>query len=134
MKSLLRSTVLFALALFLTQLGVGGVTIRGGLPTYLFAGFVLTLMSYTIRPVITLITLPINFATFGAFSMLTNALILYLLTIFVPEVNVKAFTFLGFAFAGFVVPKIMINQLPAFITVATLLSVVTSFTSWLMKH
>lgn len=134
MKWLLRSTVLFALSLFLVQTGTGGVSIRGGLPSYLFAGFVLTIMSYFVRPVITLITLPINFATFGAFSILTNAAILYVLTVLVPEVSIKAFTFPGAMFAGFIVPKIMVSELFAFMIVATLISTITTFSNWLMKH
>lgn len=50
------------------------------------------LMGLTIRPVLGLLTLPINILTLGLFSFVLNALLFWLLSAFVP----------GFAVDGFI--------------------------------
>ncbi len=50
------------------------------------------LMGLTVRPILGLLTLPINILTLGLFSFILNALLFWLLALFVP----------GFAVAGFI--------------------------------
>lgn len=133
MKSLLRNTVVHAFSLFLALQVLPGVKVAGGLFVYLFAGFVLSMMSLIIRPIINVVTLPLNFATFGAFSILTNAFILYLLTIFVPEVSITPFVYPGASVAGFVVPKIVFGSLTAFVAASLALFAIVSFVNWLHR-
>lgn len=133
MKGILRNTVLHAFTLFLLSEGLAGVKISGGVPTLLLAGFVLTLMNMTVKPILSLLTLPFNIATFGMFSFITNAFILYLLTVLIVQIKIVAFTFPGFTFAGFVVPEVYLNTFFAFVFVAFLFSVIMSVTNWFIK-
>lgn len=133
MKGILRNTVFNAFSLFAAVSLLPGIKVAGGLGVYLFAGFLLTLMSYTIRPVLSLISLPLNLATFGVFSIVTNALILYILTIFVPEITIGAFIFQGFSFAGFVIPKISLNHILSFLAVSAVISLMDSAVRWLTR-
>ena len=71
--------------------------------------------------------------TLGLFSFLTNAILLYLLTIFVPNISISAFTFNGFSFAGFIVPVMRFNTFYAYIISAGLLAIVINFFDWLIK-
>lgn len=57
----------------------------------LVASIVLALLNILVKPVLYLITLPINFLTFGLFSFVINAMILSLTSSFVP----------GFGFTSF---------------------------------
>lgn len=50
------------------------------------------LLSVTVRPILGLLTLPINLITFGLFSFILNALLFWFVAMFVP----------GFGVAGFV--------------------------------
>lgn len=133
-KSLLRNVGINAFSLFALSQFLEGVKISGGLATFVFGGFALALLTMVIRPILGLIALPFNLLTFGAFSFLINAAILYLLTIFVTQISISPFTFAGFSLYGFIIPKIYFNGLFAFIVSAFLLSVITSFIIWLTKN
>ncbi len=133
MKSLVRNTVFYAIALFLLQVSLGGVTVRGGIPTMLFGGFVLTLLFMFVKPVVSIITFPLNLITLGIFSWVVNVFILYLLTVFVPSIRIHAFVFQGVTLAGFVIPKTSLNLFFAFVLSALIVYVVTSVLSWLTR-
>lgn len=133
MKGIIRNTALHAFVFFLLSVGLSGVKISGGIPTLLLAGFVLTLMNMTVRPILTLLTLPFNLATFGMFSFVTNAFILYLLTVLVVQIQIVAFTFSGFSFVGFVIPQFYLNTFFAFVFVAFLFSLIMSIIEWFIK-
>ncbi|MCE9585239.1 phage holin family protein [Candidatus Nomurabacteria bacterium] len=47
--------------------------------TAIIIGAVLTLINYTVKPIIKIITLPINILTLGLFSLVINGLIFYFL-------------------------------------------------------
>lgn len=133
MKSVIRNTSINALALFVIPKVIDGVKITGGIETYLFGGFCLFLMSLILKPILNLITLPLNFLTFGSFSFITNIAILYLLTVFVSQISITSFAFQGFSFDGFIIPKIYFNTLFAFIVSAFVLSLIISLIQWLIK-
>lgn len=133
MKGILRNTFLHALALFLLSQSLAGVKISGGVPTLLIAGLVLSIMNFTIKPLLSLLTLPFNIATFGAFSFITNAIIVYLLTVLVTQISIVAFTFPGFSFSGFVIPQVYLNTFFAYVVVAFFLSLLMSVITWFIK-
>lgn len=133
MKTILRKTSFNALSLFAVSQLVLGLKVEGGIQTYLFAGLMLAILSFIVKPVLTILTLPLNIATLGAFSFITNALILYLLTIIVPQIVISSFVFQGVSFLGFVIPKISFNVFFAYIICAFLLSFTVSFINWLIK-
>ena len=133
MKSLLRNTFLNALSLFLLTQLISGINISGGFIAFVLAGFCLTILFWILKPVLNLISLPLNALTLGFFSVVTNAILFYLLTVFIPNVSIFAFTFPGFSFAGFIVPKIFINTFFAFIVIACLQSLLFTFFKWIFK-
>lgn len=133
MKSVLRGTALQAFSLYALSTLVSGVTIRGGVETYLFAGFILSIMSITIKPLLTIITLPFSLLTMGFFSFVVQGFILYLLTVFLQSVSVSAFTFPGGSFAGFVVPRTHLNIFFTYLASAFLFSLVYSLLKWLFE-
>lgn len=134
MKSIVRNIAFYALSLFaLTQL-LAGVKISGGLTIYVIGGAILSIMFLVVKPILSIVTLPLNVITLGTFSFLINAIILYLLTIVVPNISIKGFEFSGFSFAGFIVPKLFLNTFFAFIISSFLLSIFVSFLTWLTKR
>jgi putative membrane protein len=108
-----------------------GVRISGGLTTYIIGGVVLSLLFVIVKPILSLITLPLNIITLGLFSFLINAIILYLLTILVPAVSIVGFRFEGLSFLGFVVPQVSVNIFFAFIIASALMSLILGFLKWL---
>lgn len=134
MKSILRRIVFYAVSLFLASQIITGLTISGGVSTYIIGATVLSLLFLIVKPILSIITLPLNIITLGLFSFLINAIILYILTIFVPNVSISAFTFKGFSFAGFVVPSLYVNNFFTFVIASILLSFIVGFLKWLTKR
>lgn len=116
----------------LTQI-LPSVKISGGIPTHILGGAALSLMFLLLKPVLNIITLPLNLITLGSFSFLINVGILYLLTRFIPSILINAFKFGGLKFAGFVVPEFFVNTFFAFIAASLLLSIVFTLLTWLIK-
>lgn len=132
-KTLLRNTALYAVSLFILPYIVAGVQIDGGVHTLVIGGFALTLMFVLLKPVFNVLTFPFNFITLGLFSVVVNAVILYLLTVFVPNIKVAAFRFPGASVAGFSISSLEFNTLFAFLVAAAILSVLSSLIRWLIK-
>ncbi len=133
MKSFLRNTLSNAFAIFLISQILPGVKVYGGLPTYLFGGLVLTVLLVALRPILNLLAMPLNLLTLGFFSFLINVIIFYLLTVLVIGISISAFTFPGYTYAGFIIPKIYFNTLFAFIFTSFLQSVIVTFLGWITK-
>jgi putative membrane protein len=68
--------VITAVALYLTALIVPGVRVAGFAGAML-AALVLGILNVLLRPLVLLVTLPLNILTFGLFTFAVNALMLY---------------------------------------------------------
>jgi putative membrane protein len=133
MKSILRGIVFYSVALFLTAQILEGVRVSGGLGTYVVGGIILSVLFFLLKPILNIITLPLNIITLGLFSFVTNAIILYLLTVFVPNITITAFKFGGLSFFGFIVPQLQVNGFFAFIVTSISISLIVGFLKWLIK-
>jgi len=133
MKSLLRNAFINALSLFfLTQI-LSGVKVTGGLPTFILGGLILSLMFNFLKPLLSIVSLPLNLITMGSFSFLINIFIFYVATSLVGNISIKEFTYHGSSFAGFVIPRLTFNTFFAYAVAAFLQSVFVSFITWLRK-
>ncbi len=79
-----------AFALWLTTQVVGGVYVTG-LAALGIAAFVLGLFNAFVRPVLLLLTLPINLVTLGLFTFVVNGIVLKLTSLVVPGFVVHGF-------------------------------------------
>jgi putative membrane protein len=131
MRFLLRNITLYALSLFALEVLFSGVVIRGGIGTYLLAGVLLTILYYTLRPILQLLTFPLNMATLGLFSILINTFILYIISVLIPNISISPFVFHGFSFLGFIIPRITFNAFFAYVICAVVVSCITTAVSWL---
>ena len=71
-------------AVALTIKLVPGVTASGGWETILLVAIVWSVITIVIRPILSLLTLPITLLTFGLFSFVLNALLFYAVSYIVP--------------------------------------------------
>lgn len=133
MKSILRRIIIYSVALFLVAQILDGVRIEGNLTVYIIGGIILSILFTIVKPILSIIMLPLNIITLGLFSFLINAIILYFLTILVPNISVTSFTLNGFSYLGFVVPELEVNTFFAFLVASALLSVIVGFLKWLIK-
>jgi len=133
MKGVLRNIGIYAFSLFFLTQVLSGVKIGGSIITYIIGGAVLSIMFVIIKPIINLVTLPLNVVTLGMFSFLINAIILYLLTVLVSSISIRAFVFEGFSLAGFVIPSISLNTFFTFVVASLVLSIFVGALTWLIK-
>ncbi|MEK7544429.1 MAG: phage holin family protein [Patescibacteria group bacterium] len=109
MKRFLRTVVYYVFVLWLTSTLITSLSISGNVWGMLSAGFMLTLMMIVLKPLLSLIFLPINILTLGLLGWLVNVVVLYLWTIFVPNVAINPWVFPGIAVEGFVVPEATVS-------------------------
>jgi putative membrane protein len=132
-KKYLRIFVYNLLALWVVTQVLEGVAVIGGLKPFIAAGLALTLVNLLVRPLIKLLFLPINLLTLGAFRWLVNVVTLYLVTILVPQLEIKPFTFPGFSYQGFIFPTLELSPFWALVVATFFLSLTTSFLYWIRK-
>lgn len=97
-------------AVYLTINLVPGIVVSGGWETIALVAVVWSALSVAVKPVLTILTLPLTILTFGLFSFVLNAFLFWLVSVIVP----------GFAVAGF--------------WSALLGALVLSLLSWLINH
>lgn len=81
-KSLLH-LLITTLAIILVSHFVPGIRVAD-FTTALLVAFVLALINLLVRPVLLVLTLPINLLTLGLFTFILNGLLLWFVTYFVP--------------------------------------------------
>ena len=77
MQGLVIRWLVSAVALYLTSLIVDGVEIDGVIPL-LFAAVTIGILNAVVRPIILLLTLPLNIVTLGLFTLVVNAFMLWM--------------------------------------------------------
>lgn len=84
---LLLTWLLSAIALIAATYIVPGFYIAN-FTTALLAAVVIGLLNMVIRPLLLLLTLPLNILTLGLFTLVINAVILWLASLFIPGMRV----------------------------------------------
>lgn len=77
-----------ALSLLIVDLVVPGVNIAN-FPAALIAGLVIGLINGSFKPVLSTLSLPLNFLSFGAFSLIVNGFCFWLASVLVPGFSVS---------------------------------------------
>lgn len=90
MKILLHWLIL-TVGIMITAYFVPGIQVSGIIAA-LIAGAVLGLINFIIKPILRILTLPINILTLGLFSIVLNGLLFYLLSLIVSGVTISSFT------------------------------------------
>ncbi|HEV2340151.1 MAG TPA: phage holin family protein [Patescibacteria group bacterium] len=134
MKTLAKHIGVNLISLFLLTLLVPGFHILGGFTPLLIASLVLTVLFLLVKPILHVLSLPLNALTFGLFSFVINAILLWILARFVNQVVVTTFSFPRIAFAGIIIPRISIHNLfLSYIVVAAILSFFITVVKWLIR-
>lgn len=87
---MLLNWLVATLAIIITAYLVPGVALSGLWPA-LIAALVLGLVNAVLRPILIILTLPINIFTLGLFTLVINALLIMLTSSLVPGFHVNGF-------------------------------------------
>ncbi|HVZ11379.1 MAG TPA: phage holin family protein [Candidatus Paceibacterota bacterium] len=77
-----------AAALYAAYLLVPGFVVSGGIEQYLIAGLGLAILNMTVRPILKAISFPIIILTLGLFTIVINALMLWILDYFLASLSI----------------------------------------------
>ncbi len=90
MNGVMLRWLLLTIAIIITTYIVDGIQVAGFFSA-LFAAAVLGILNALFRPILIIITLPINIVTFGLFTFIINALLLKMVSGVVPGFYVHGF-------------------------------------------
>jgi putative membrane protein len=90
MRGLVIRWLVSAAALYLTSLIVRGIEIQGVVPL-LFAAVTIGVLNAVVRPFVLLLTLPLTIVTLGLFTLVVNAMMLWMAAKVVIGFNVHGF-------------------------------------------
>jgi putative membrane protein len=88
MTGFLLTTLVTALSLLIVDILFSSVSISN-FPTAIIAAIVLGLINGSIRPILSLLSLPINLLTLGLFSFVVNGICFWLVGVLVPGFSVN---------------------------------------------
>ncbi len=89
MRKLLYFIVIGFLGFYLATILIPGVSVEGDftntIKVLFFAGIVLGMVNFFIKPLLKILTLPLNIITFGLFALVINTAIIWFIDIIFPE-------------------------------------------------
>lgn len=118
MRNLIVRVIVNMIALWVAAWLVGGITLSTNLVEWLMVAIVFGLVNAFIKPIIRLLTLPINLATLGLFTIVINAFLLLFTSWLVPGLSFEAGVF------GNVVSALLAS---------IVISVVSMILNWFLK-
>ena len=116
MKLILR-IVINAVAIWLTSLLLSGFTFAGNVINLIIVAIIFGLINALVRPIVKLLTLPINIITLGLFTLVINALMLMLTTWLSGALSLEGGIFASFftAFIAAIIISIISTILSLFL-------------------
>jgi len=134
MKRIFRTLIISSFSLYLVnRLFPDGLVWDQKIPTLIIAGAGLTIANLLVRPLFSIIMLPINLLTFGLFRWVTNVVLLFLVVYLVDGIKVQAFNFPGLTYSGIVIPIMYFNSIMAWIVISFVLSFISGLMIWMIK-
>jgi len=132
MKRIFKHYIIATLSLYFVSSLASGIIFDKGIESLLLAGAGLTVAYLLVKPIINLLLLPINLVTFGLFRWVSSALALYLVILVVPGFKIIGFSFAGYITKWISLPNFTFHGILAIIAFSFLLSLFTSFLTWLI--
>ena len=134
LRLLLRSIAINIASVYLAaQVLQGVITYVGGYQTLLLAAIAIALVNLFVRPLINLLLLPIHLITLGLFRWVANLATLYLVTWFVPSLQIHPFVSPEVNLKYLFIPAIHFSAFGAFIVSTFTLTAIFHFLYWLLQ-
>ena len=130
----LRSIAINLASIYIAaQILSGVITYVGGYQTLLAAALIIAVVNLFVRPVINLLLLPIHLVTLGLFRWVANLATLFIVTKFVPNLQIHAFVFQGLDLKYVIIPSFHFSAFGAFLVATVILTLTFHFLYWLLQ-
>ncbi len=134
MKRILRIIVIELAALYLTTQIASGLVFANQLEGILITSVALGIAMHLLKPIINLLLLPINLATFGLFKIVGHAITVFIVDVALTQFEVAGFNFPGMTTQLFDLPPIVLEKGPlSYLAFAIVISAITGIINWLRK-
>ena len=133
MKSFVRSLIINAVSLYLVSLIIPGVIFQNGLQGLVFTTLVLAIVNLIIRPLVSLLLLPINLLTLGTFRWLTNVIVLYSLSLISPDFTITGFNLNQIPLSLFSTSHLSLGVFWSLVVTSFTFSLIQSFFRWFLR-
>lgn len=127
MRYIFQQLVIAISALYLTSLLFPGLVIKGGFQGLLLASALLILGLVIIKPILTILTLPLGVMTLGLFSVAITAVILYLISLFDKDFMIQQFQFSGLTLFVLHVPSFHANIFLSYVCISVTIQFIYRF-------
>lgn len=126
-KKLVRSYLINLLAIWIVARYIDGFHLAEGLKSLLFVGLGFTALHIVLKPVLKAFLGTLNFLTLGLIDLVIDSGILYLLTLYFPQVWISYWQFPGFESQYVTLPRYELNIVATTVITALGLNVIRSF-------
>lgn len=113
---------------------IPGLKYTDGLKTLIIISIVLAIANIFVKPIIKLLTLPIELVTLGLFGILINAGMLYLTASLIPQFSIKGFYFTGIDTSLIIIKPQQIPLWGTAVIASVLIGMITSTITWLTDN
>lgn len=131
MKGFLQEIAINAVALFVALSIFSGLAVTGGFWGIFTAAVLITIGFRVLKPVINIITLPLNVITFGLFQALVVAFIVFLITLIYPQMQITEFQFEGARFYGIIISPFYVTLFLSYIIISGTIYLINRSLFWL---
>ncbi len=121
-KSLIRTFIINAFALYLLSQNIPGFSLNEGLRTLFIISVAFTLLRVILKPLLETLLGSINFLTFGLLGVAIDAGILYALSRFFPQITLSPWYFPGAETHGFTLPPYNFTEITTIGLIAFLIN------------
>ncbi len=131
MKKILLYFITSAVSLAVTAYVIPGISISGSWDGLLLVTVIFTVVSVIIKPILKVLSLPIEIATLGLFTIVINTVLFLFVDYLLAPISISSFWFPGFSYGPLIIAPV---QVPAFITAiigSMLISAISAVLVWL---
>jgi len=132
-KRILQEIIVYAFAIFICSQFFGGISVDGGLGSYLLASFLLVIAFSIVKPILTIISFPLNMATLGAFSFVILALTLFIVTHVYPKIHVIPFIIRNISVFGFEAKNVHVSSFLSYFVISATIYLISKLVFWLFE-
>lgn len=133
MRKLLLRFLINAVAVGITAEFIPGISYSGDISNLFFIAVVFSLVNMFIKPIVMLLALPVEIATLGLFTIVINAVMLYLVSYLVPFFTLSEFWFPGFTYGSILIAPLQIPLWGTALLGSVIIGGISAILFWLTK-
>lgn len=133
MKKVILHILVVSVTLVAADYLIPGLTVENSLDGLLLVTLVLSVMNLFVKPLLKVLSLPIEVATLGIFTVVINTVILLLVDYFLQPLKITSFWFPGLTYGPLIIAPMRVPALLTAIISSALISTFSSLLMWLTK-